>query len=162
SAVTRSERCASYAATIPKTPTSSFPSVADQSVPSVFTASSSASARPPRCHSQSTPTCFAMPVGSSWLTMATTRGPCSITSGTRTSSTRCATPKWRPIASGTFGVDRCRRRQARHRFPLYHLGICLGLTLRQHLLNQLDRALDLLVAHRLDTPAVVRRHLPRH
>src|SRR5262249_46668394 len=37
----------------------------------VSTGSSSASARLPRCHSQSTPRCFAMPVGSSSLTMAT-------------------------------------------------------------------------------------------
>jgi integrase len=40
---------------------------------------SSASGRPPRCHSRSTRTCFAMRVGSSWPTMATTRGPCSTT-----------------------------------------------------------------------------------
>src|SRR6516164_1659137 len=46
-------------------------------VPSVSTVSSSASGRPPRCHSRSTRTCFAMPVGSSSPTMATTRGPCS-------------------------------------------------------------------------------------
>src|SRR5262245_26310875 len=35
--------------------------------------------------------------------MATTRGPCSTTSATRTSSTRSGTPKWRRIASRTFG-----------------------------------------------------------
>src|SRR5262245_17567206 len=103
-----------------------------------------------------------MPVGSSSPTMATTRGRCSTTSGTRTSSTRSATPKWRPIASGTFGVDRCRRRQARHRFPLYHLGICLGLALRQYLLDDLDAALDLLRAHRLDATARLDLHLARH
>src|SRR5262249_1318423 len=34
---------------------------------------------------------------------ATTRGPCSITSGTRTSSTRSDTPKWRPTDSRSFG-----------------------------------------------------------
>ena len=66
-------------------------------------ASSSVSGRPPRCHSQSTHTCFAMPVGSSWPTTATTRGPCSITSGTRTSSTPSGTPKWRPTDSRIFG-----------------------------------------------------------
>src|SRR5262245_53621152 len=60
----------------PKTLTSSFPCAAGQSVPSVSTASSSASERPPRCHSPSTRTCFAMPVGSSSPTMATTREPC--------------------------------------------------------------------------------------
>src|SRR5262245_1720798 len=35
--------------------------------------------------------------------MATTRGPCSTTSATRTSSTPSGTPKWRRIASRTFG-----------------------------------------------------------
>jgi len=71
--------------------------------PSVSTASFSASARPPRCHSRSTPTCCAMPVGSNSRTMAMTPGPCSTTSGTRTSSTRSGTPKWRPTGSRTFG-----------------------------------------------------------
>ena len=69
------------------------------------TGSSSASGRPPRCHSPSTRTCFAMPVGSNSRTMATTPGPCSTTSGTRTSSTRSDTPKWRPIGSRTFGDE---------------------------------------------------------
>ena len=55
------------------------------------------------CHSRSTRTCCAMPVGTSWRMMATTRGPCSITSGTRTSSTPSGTPKWLPIVSRTFG-----------------------------------------------------------
>src|SRR5215813_6693522 len=95
------------------------------------TASSSASGRPPRCPSRSTRTCCAMPVGSSSPTMATTRGPYSTTSGTRTSSTRSGTPRWRLIASRTFGVDRCRRRQARRRFPLDHLGICRRIPLGQ-------------------------------
>jgi len=49
------------------------------SAPSVSTGLSSASVSLPRCHSRSTPTCFAMPVGSSSPTMATTRGPCSTT-----------------------------------------------------------------------------------
>src|SRR5262245_50700771 len=44
-----------------------------------------------------------MPAGSSWPTMAMTRAPCSTTSGTRTSSTRSDTPKWRPTGSRTFG-----------------------------------------------------------
>src|SRR6516165_1533500 len=44
-----------------------------------------------------------MPAGSSSPTMATTRGPCSTTSGTRTFSTPSDTPKWRPTDSKTFG-----------------------------------------------------------
>jgi Ca2+-binding RTX toxin-like protein len=90
SGVTRCAPSASYAVITPQTP-------------SVSTGSSSASGRSPRCHSRSTRTCFAMPAGSSWRTMATTRGPCSTTSGTRTSSTRSGTPKWRPTDSRTFG-----------------------------------------------------------
>src|SRR5262249_24315848 len=96
-------RCASYAAITRQTPTYSFPSAAGQSVPSVSTGSSSASARPPRCHSRSTQTCFAMPVGSSSPMIATTHGPCSTTLGTRTFSTRSGTPKWRPTGSKIFG-----------------------------------------------------------
>src|SRR5262249_28102442 len=74
---------------------------------------------PTRPPSQSTPTCFATPVGSSSRMTATTRGPCSITLGTRTSSTRSGTPRWCPRGSRTFGGDlvrsardrsRCRRR----------------------------------------------------
>src|SRR6516162_7388890 len=61
------------------------------------------SGRPPRCHSRSTRTCCAMPVGSNWPMMAMTPGPCSTTSGTRTSSTRSGTPTWRRTASKTFG-----------------------------------------------------------
>ena len=38
-------------------------------------------------------------------TMAMTPGPCSTTSGTRTSSTRSDTPKWRPTGSRTFGDE---------------------------------------------------------
>ena len=85
SAGTRSERFANYAVITRETPTYSFPNAVGQST---SIASSSASARPPRCHSRSTPTCCAMPVGSSSPTMVTIRGPCSTTSGTRTSSTR--------------------------------------------------------------------------
>src|SRR5262245_28333715 len=81
----------------------SFPSAAGQSAPLVSTGSSSASARLPRCHYRSTPTCFAMPAGSSSPMMATTRGRCSTTLGTRTSSTRSGTPKWRRTGSKTFG-----------------------------------------------------------
>src|SRR5215472_6554089 len=103
SGVTRCGRCASYAAIIRQTPTYSFPSAAGQSALSVSTGLSSASERPPRCHSRSTPTCCAMPVGSSSPMMATTRGPCSTTLATGTSSTRSGTPKWRPTDSRTFG-----------------------------------------------------------
>src|SRR6516225_4073458 len=84
-------------------PKDAYVFVSERGVPSVSTGLSSASGKPPRCHSRSTRTCFAMPVGSSWLTMATTRGPCSTTSGTRTSSTRSDTPKWRPTDSRIFG-----------------------------------------------------------
>src|SRR5262249_55423456 len=83
-----------------RTPTYSFPSAVG---PSVSTGLSSALGRPPRCHSRSTHTCFAMPTGSSSPTMATTRAPCSTTSGIRTFSTRSGTPKWRPTGSRTFG-----------------------------------------------------------
>ena len=51
SGATRCGRCASYDAITRLTPTYSFPSAAGQSALSVFTASSSGSARPPRCHS---------------------------------------------------------------------------------------------------------------
>jgi integrase len=47
---------------------------------------------------------------------ATTRGPCSTTSGTRTFSIRSGTPKWRPTGSRTFGGDDLRTWAAwRHR-----------------------------------------------
>src|SRR5262245_5244027 len=82
-----------------------------------------------------------MPVGSSSLTMATTHGLCSTTSGTRTSSTRSGTPKWHLIASRIFGANW--RRQARDRLPLDQLGaLRLGLHRR---LDVLDHGLKLLV-----------------
>src|SRR5262249_28739899 len=83
-------------------------------------------ARPPRCHSRSTHTCFAMPAGSSSPMMATTRAPCSTISGTRTSSTRSGTPKWRRTASRIFGANW--RRQASDRLPLDH-ALRLGLSI---------------------------------
>src|SRR5262249_28834045 len=49
------------------------------------------------------PHMLAMPVGSSSRTMATTRGPCSTTLGTRTSSTPSEIPKWRQTDSRIFG-----------------------------------------------------------
>src|SRR5262249_15304270 len=73
---------------------------------------------------------FAMPASLSWPTMATTRGPCSTTSGTRTSSARSATPSFRPTIQGLLerltldlghlGAAASGRRQARDdfRFPL--------------------------------------------
>src|SRR5262249_49032342 len=92
SAVTRYERSVSYVAITPRTPTCSFPSAAGQPVLLAPTASSSASARLPRCLSRSTHTCCAMPVVLSSPMMATTRAPCSTTSGTRTFSTLSGTP----------------------------------------------------------------------
>src|SRR5262249_8118573 len=74
-----------------------------RSAPSGSTGSFSASGTPPRCDSRSTHTCFVTPVASSWPTMATTHGPYSTTSGTRTFSTRSGTPKWRPTDSRIFG-----------------------------------------------------------
>ena len=61
SAVTRYVLFVSYAATTSKMPTYSFASAAGQSVLLASTASSSASARLPTCHSRSTHTCFATP-----------------------------------------------------------------------------------------------------
>src|SRR5215472_13656586 len=131
SAVTKCERCVSYAATIPKTPTSSFPSAAGQSVLLVSTASSIASARLPTCHSRST-------------------------------HTRCATPKWRLTASRIFGANR--RRQARDdfRFPFNHPGIRASFPLRQHFLDQRQRPLELLVGHRFHPTGLLDLHLARN
>src|SRR5262249_55137692 len=140
----------------------SFPSAVGQLVPSASTGSSSASVRPPRCHSRSTRTCCAMPVGSSSPTMVTTRAPCSTISGTRTSSTRCATPKWRRTGSRIFGANR--RRQARDDFrsPLNHLGIRRSIALGNKLLEDLECALELLVGHGFDPAGMLQLHLPRH
>src|SRR5262249_32633978 len=101
-----------------------------------------------------------MPVVLSSPMMATTRGPCSITSGTRTSSTRSGTPRWHLIASRIFGANW--RRQARDRFPLDYLGIRRRVPLGNHLFDDLDAALDLLGAHRLDPAGMLQLHLPRH
>src|SRR6516165_212498 len=175
SGATRCERCASYAAITRQTPTCSFPSAADQSAPSVSTASSSASARSPRCHSRSIPTCFAMPVGSSSQMMATTRAPSSTTSGTRTFSTRSGTPKWHPTGSRTFGGTEpgattsrclrgpCGRRQARDdfRLPLDHF--CRFAGLRRHqCFYRRNRVLYLLVRHGFNPARMLQLHLPRH
>src|SRR5262245_33584669 len=141
-------------------PTYSFPSAAGQSVLLASTASSSASARPPRCPSRSTHTCCAMPVVLSSPMMATTHGLCSTTSATGTSSIRSGTPKWRRTASRIFGANW--RRQARDRFPLDYLGIRRRVPLGNHLFDGLDAALDLLGAHRLDAAGMLQLHLPRH
>src|SRR5262249_46879833 len=174
SAVTRCGRFASSGAITLERLMCSFPSAADQRVPSAFTDSSSASARPLRCHFRSTRTCCATPAASSSPMTATTRGRCSTISGTRTSSTRSDTPKWRPTGSRTFGeadlglghlgAAASGRRQARDdfRFPSNHLGICRCVALGDHLLDELDRALDLLRRHVLDRIAVLDFHLPRH
>src|SRR5262249_33874930 len=103
SAVTRCGLCASYAAITLKRLTCSFPNAVGRSAPSASIASSSVSGRPPRCHSRSTLTCFAMPVGSSSPTTATTRGPSTTISCTRPFSTRSGPPTWHPTASKTFG-----------------------------------------------------------
>ena len=50
--------------------------------------------------------CSAMPAASRSPTRATTRGLSKPTSGTRTFSTRCATPNWRPPGSRTSGGSR--------------------------------------------------------
>jgi hypothetical protein len=55
--------------------------------------------------SRSTRTCCDMPVDTHWLTEGTTRGHCRLTSGTATSSTRCATRSCRRRASRTFGAN---------------------------------------------------------
>src|SRR6516164_2327764 len=223
SAVMRCGLSASYDASTRQTPTYSFPSAAGQSAPLGFTASSSASGRPPRCHSRSTRTCFAMPVGSSSPTMATTRGPCSITSGTRTFSTPSDTPKGPPTDSRLFGeTDNAvapHGRSSRSKKTTLHIveitrplavascaecapaarsqcrprssGSACAWTIafrgnglrepgarqlrrafndfrrltgsrREHGLDGLDGLLDLLVAHRLDAPAVLELHLARH
>src|SRR6516164_11625174 len=100
--------------------------------------------------------------------MATTRGPCSITSGTRTSSTRSGTPKWRLIASRTFGGTdgqpsaRIRRRQCSRvdQFAINHLGaLRLGL---QRCLEVLDHGLKLLVRQLFERVAVLNLVLARH
>src|SRR5262245_47476803 len=59
----------------------------------------------PRCNSRYIRTCCGMAAATPWRTPATTRGRCRPGSGTRTSSTPCATPSWHRIGLGTFGVD---------------------------------------------------------
>src|SRR5262245_34139637 len=56
------------------------------------------------------------------------------------------------------------RREGWHRLghPLDNLGICRSIALRDHLLNELNRAFDLLRCHLLDRIAVLDFHFPGH
>jgi hypothetical protein len=69
---------------------------------------SNASAGAPVCPSPSSRTCCATPAATPWPMRDTTRGRCRLGSGTKTSSTRCATPSWRRIDSRISG-DRAPR-----------------------------------------------------
>src|SRR5262245_44891815 len=157
-AVTRCGRFVSYAAITRQTPTYLFPSAAGQSVPSVSTSSSSGSGKPLTCRSRPIPTCSALPVASTSPVLPTTPRPCCTTYATRTSRTQSDTPKWRPTASRIFGANW--RRQARDRLPLDYLGIG-RIALRNQRLNHLDRALDLLIGHRLNAAGMLHFQLFR-
>jgi integrase len=54
------------------------------------------------------PTCCGTPAATPWRTRATIPAPYKRGSVTATSSTRCGTQSWRPIASRTFGDDQNR------------------------------------------------------
>src|SRR5262249_3420310 len=136
SAVTRCERYASYAATIPKTPTS----------PIGF-----------HCLIQRVGEAAKMPFS---IHPHMLRHACGFKLANETFSTRSGTPKWRRTASRIFGANW--RRQARDRFPLDYLGIRRRVPLGNHLFDDLDAALDLLGAHRLDAAGMLQLHLPRH
>ena len=88
----------------------------------------------------------------------------------RTPPARCSLTKSRRAYRGNAyaAVSRSRRARGRHRqarddfrFPLNHLRRLTG-SRREHGLDGLDGLLDLLVAHRLDAPAAVHLHFPRH
>ena len=70
-------------------------------------------------------------------------------------------PKWRRTASRIFGANW--RRQARDdfRFPLNHLGIRRRIALRNHLLDEFNALLELLIAHRLDAAGMLEFQLCR-
>src|SRR5262249_35875398 len=114
----------------------------------------------------------AMPVGLSSPTMATTRGRCSTTLATRTSSTRSGTPRWRPTVSRTFGeadlslghlgAAASGRRQARDdfRFPLTHVAVERALSTQGF--DRFQGLLYLLVRHVLHRIAVLDLVLARH
>src|SRR6266511_886567 len=57
----------------------------------------------PGCNSRYIRTCCDTAAAMPWRTRATTHGRYRPGSGTRTFSTRCATPSWHRIASRTFG-----------------------------------------------------------
>src|SRR5262249_12010056 len=108
------------------------------------------------------PHMFAMPGGSSSPTMGTTHGLAALPRA-QEHSAHCQIHRngARPVQGllerlilglGHLGAAASGRRQARDdfRFPLNHLGLRAGLTLRQYLLDKLDAALDLLRRHRLD------------
>ena len=63
--------------------------------------------RRPASASRSTRTCCGTPAASRWPTPGTTPAPCKPISGTGISSTPCATPSWRPTASGNFRQTEC-------------------------------------------------------
>jgi len=75
-------------------------------------------------------TCFGTPAATRWPTGGTTRGRCRPISGTKTSSTRCATPSYRRCGSRIFGgLERLTRRTSlqtdssdRSRSPALSLG----------------------------------------
>jgi hypothetical protein len=68
----------------------------------------------PGCNSRYIRTCCGMAAVMPWPTPATTHGRCRHGSGTKTSSTRCATPSWRRIGSRISG-DRAPRDPAQFR-----------------------------------------------
>src|SRR5262245_29339858 len=92
----------------------------------------------------------ALSASSSSPTMATTRGPCSTISGTRTFSTRSDTPKWRPTGSRIFGANRRRQARDHFRFPFNHLSVEPRFPLRHQAFDGLQGALKLLVGHGFD------------
>jgi hypothetical protein len=59
----------------------------------------------PKCPFRSIRTCCATAAATPWRTRATTHGRYRPGSGTRISSTPCATPSWHRIGSRTSGVD---------------------------------------------------------
>src|SRR5262249_42447494 len=67
------------------------------------------------------------------------------------------------LGLGHLGAAASGRRQARDdfRFPLNHLGIRARLTLRKHLLDKLNRPLNLLVRHRLDAAGMLNSKISR-
>src|SRR5262249_45979618 len=126
------------------------------------TASSSASVRPPRCHSRSTPTCFAMPVGFKLANDGHDTRALQHYLGHKNiqHTVKVHRNGARPVQGllegltlglGHLGAAASGRRQARDdfRFTLNHLGIRASVPLRDHRLDELDGALDLLITHRL-------------